>query len=53
MNKRKQRTENLRKAIRDIDTKDYVVNSIEQHNFDKLVRSGVIAPLPPESPVSG
>ncbi len=42
MNKRKQRTENLRKAIKNMDTYDYVTNTIEQHNFEKLVRSGVI-----------
>ena len=42
MNKRKQRTEDLRKRIMDVDRQDYVVNTIEQHNFDKLICSGVI-----------
>lgn len=54
MNKRKQRTDNLRKRIMDVDRDDYVVNTIEQHNFDKLVCSGVIVRRPlqaPESPV--
>jgi len=36
----------------DVDRHDYVVNTIEQHNFDKLVRSGVIVRCP-ESPVNG
>lgn len=51
MNKRKQRTDNLRKRIMDVDRHDYIVNTIERHNFDKLVRSGVIVRQAPESPV--
>ena len=57
MNKRKQRTENLRKAIRDVDTNDYVVNTIEQHNFDRIVAQGIIVEGPAsvehEDPQSG
>ena len=46
MNKRKQRTDELRKVIEDVVREDYVVNTIEQHNFEKLVRSGMIVRCP-------
>lgn len=49
MNKRKQRTEELRKVIEEVVREDYVVNTIEQHNFEKLIRSGVIVRRPVEA----
>ena len=42
MNKRRQRTEELRKALRDREVSEYVNNTLEQHNFDNLVRRGII-----------
>ena len=42
MNKRKQRTEELHKALKDRAVSEYVSNTLEQHNFDNLVRRGII-----------
>ena len=42
MNKRRQRTEELRKALRDREVSEYVNNTLERHNFDNLVRRGII-----------
>ena len=40
--KSKKRTEEWELAIKGQFVNDIVVNDIEQHNFDKLVRQGII-----------
>ena len=42
MNKRKQRSERWYKALKDRAVSEYVLNTLEQHNFDNLVRRGII-----------
>jgi len=42
MNKRKQRTEQLVKVLKDRELSEYVSNTLEQHRFDNLVRRGII-----------
>lgn len=42
MNKRKQRTEQLVRALKDREVSEYVSNTLEQHRFDNLVRRGII-----------
>ena len=42
MNERKQSTERLCKALKDKEWAEYVSNTLEQHNFDNLVRRGII-----------
>ena len=42
MNKRRQRTEQLAKALKARAVSEYVANTLEQHNFDNLVRRGII-----------
>lgn len=42
MNKRRQRTEQLRQAIARHRMAEQADNAIEQHNFDRLVRQGFI-----------
>lgn len=42
MNKRRQRTEALMQAVARRRLAEQADNAIEQHNFDKLVRLGVI-----------
>ena len=42
MNKRKQRTEELHRALKERAVSEYVTNTLEQHNFDNLVRRGII-----------
>ena len=41
-NKHRKRTEEFKRAIQDQMVNDIVVNDIEQHNFNKLVRQGII-----------
>ena len=41
-NKHRQRTQERQDAIRSQMVNDIVVNDIEQHNFNKLVRQGII-----------
>ena len=42
MNKRRQRTEELHRVLKERAVSEYVVNTLEQHNFDNLVRRGII-----------
>lgn len=44
-NKRKERTEQLREAIGRRAIAEQADNAIEQHNFDKLVKSGTIVKI--------
>ena len=41
-NKHRERTEELKQAAKAQMVNDIVVNDIEQHNFNKLVRQGII-----------
>ena len=41
-NKHRERTEEYQQAIRNQMVNDIAVNDIEQFNFDKLVRQGII-----------
>jgi len=41
---KKERTEQLKRATIDYLRREQAQNAIEQHNFDKLVKSGVIKP---------
>ncbi|MBE3144998.1 MAG: hypothetical protein IMZ61_13935 [Planctomycetes bacterium] len=40
--KRRERTEELVRKVKEQIVNDVVVNDIEQYNFDKLVRQGII-----------
>jgi hypothetical protein len=40
--KRRQRTEELKRQAQEQMVNDIVVNDIEQYNFEKLVRQGII-----------
>ena len=42
MNKCKERTERWYKALKERTVSEYVTNTLEQHNFDNLVRRGII-----------
>lgn len=46
VNKHRKRTTQFENAVKTQILNDYVVNSIEQYNFEKLVRSGVIVREP-------
>ena len=42
MNKRRQRTEELHRVLKERAVSEYVSNTLEQHNFDNLVSRGII-----------
>lgn len=46
--KRRERTEELIHQAQEQMVNDVVVNNIEQYNFDKLVRQGIIVEEEPE-----
>lgn len=46
MNRRRERTEQYKKAVSDFRLTEYAKNGIEAHNFNRLIRAGVVVQEP-------